>query len=209
MLKDRDLYKQEIVSIRSQFLHNKHPVILCNSGWYWLIVACHKALSNIDSGYRIKHIKTKEGVLDMAVLASAKNLQFSLDETISQFKALSAFVCEICADKGAIRVTKSGGYFTSCEIHAFGFPPIINPLDAMNVDTQNNISFESAADDKLNELINLAQNLRKMYEQERSVCDQIASVLIHSSSTRMEQDAAQDAYLALRSGMKPLLPSQN
>ena len=118
-------------------------------------------------------------------------------------------MCEICADKGAIRVTKSGGYFTSCEIHAFGFPPIINPLDAMNVDTQNNISFESAADDKLNELINLAQNLRKMYEQERSVCDQIASVLIHSSSTRVEQDAAQDAYLALRSGMKPLLPSQN
>jgi len=207
MLKDRDLYKQEIVSIRSQFLHSKHPVILCNSGWYWLIVACHKALCDVDFNYRIKHIKTKEGMLDMAVLASAKALQFELDETISQFRFFSSFVCEICADKGAIRVTKGGKYFTSCETHAFGFPPIINPLDAMNVDTQNSLSFENAADNKLNELVNVVQNLRKMYEQERNVCDQLASVLIHTPSTRARQEDAQNAYLATRGGMEPLLPS--
>ncbi len=209
MLKYRQIYKQEMVSIRTQFLHNKHSVILCNSGWYWLIVACHKTLSSIDFNYRIKHIKTKDGVLDMDVLASVKNLQSSLDEVVSKFETLSAFVCEICADKGAIRITQRGAYFTSCEVHAFGFSPVINPLDAMNIDTPNGTSFENAADNKLNNLIGVIQDFRKLYEQERGVCDQIASVLIHTPNTPTQHDAARDAYLVLRGNMEPLLPPQN
>ena len=224
MQKDRELYGQEMVSVRSQFLNGRHPIVLCNSGWYWLIVACHKTLLSIDKNYRIKHIKTSNGFLDIAVIPSRKEFQLGCDEVTSRFEALSAFVCEICADRGAIRVTTNGGYFTSCETHAFGFGPVIHPLDVMNVDTLNNPSFKNAADDKLNELMNVIQDLRSLYEQERNVCDQIAAVLIHTlgesnrhwpredtfiPDVRAQYDAAQDAYLAIRSGMQPLLPFQN
>lgn len=73
----------------------------CSSGWYDLIIQCHKELLAIDPNYVPVQIKEKFGGLRFYFDTSETDDRIEMHRIVSKYEKLSYTICEVSGRQGA------------------------------------------------------------------------------------------------------------
>ena len=95
-------YPPEIQAIIQKIDSRFPPHVWCDSGWFPLVISCHKALLEIDPDYKIQQIKEKFGLLRYYFTTDNPDLYPKMLDVVMEHGRISSTTCEITGKEGAV-----------------------------------------------------------------------------------------------------------
>ena len=102
--------EQELQEILDRINDNYHKSIDCESGWYPLIINCHKELLALDPNYEVFQIKQKFGGLRYYFGTNDDAKRADMHNVTRKYENLAYTICEETGKEGAVLMKSTLGY---------------------------------------------------------------------------------------------------
>jgi hypothetical protein len=102
--------QQELQEILNRINVNYHKSIDCESGWYQLIIDCHKELLALDPNYEVFQIKQKFGGLRYYFGTNDNAKRIDMHRVTRKYETLAYTTCEETGKEGAVLMKSKHGY---------------------------------------------------------------------------------------------------